>query len=441
MITKLILFGFFLSSSFFFVTKVLANEVLVYKFHNERLGDNFIKIQPKTPTTAATGFSICLNAMFSTLNDRYLFESDTMILNIDDYKYKYGYYYDFKVWYTFLLDKMSISPTSWNSFCVLYNQSDLALNVTINGKVARSLKNHTFNIENLSSPITIGGITPNNRFAGQVTNLNFWNRPLSLSEMEEYYSSVNNSSFAEKLIPELVMWSEVNIIEIGNGTSNYSIENEFLQKCQDLPVLFVEQLPYDKSFKTCESFNGALLEEGNANECFLKKEKTNLKDGCSNKFWIFSNKSIIISNETGKDEKNKLLCLLFDANKRKEANCNEKNCFVCKIPQSKMKFEMKSLSTEKSRIENSYFLVNKDGKNLFSGIYGKTIIKSTIPSKTFWTVFDSKPGNITEVGKLNGSTTYPIGLQTLVLSQESNESLPIQIKLSNVSMELKWVQE
>jgi hypothetical protein len=462
MSSKIILIGF-VCFSFILGTTCLNNEVVVYKFQNERLENNFITIQPKSPTTKSTGYTICLHAMFTTWNAKVLFESNYMLMYIDNYVYKRGVYANMQRWDYFSWFHLTVSSTTWNSFCIVYDESALVLNVTIDGNVVQSLRNYTSNLNNLTQPITIGGESPMNRFAGQVTNFNFWNRPLSLSELEQY-SSPNSFSFVEQSMPQIVMWTELNITEIGNNTSNYTIEKEKLNQCQDLPVLFVDKKSYEESLKICTSFNGDLLQQGKMNECFLRKEKLVLKENCTNMFWIFNNQSKIKSaNETGRDDsveklkfgsnaiedgclvfnssKNKDInvnCLVFNSSKNKDrnVNCTMKNCFACLIQQPRMKYEFKNVLFKKPLIDKNYFLVNENGV-LFTGINGKSIIKQSTFSKMGWSVFNLKNGNLTECAKLNFNGTFPIGLQSLTLPLEidhlSNASISLQIKLTNVS--------
>jgi hypothetical protein len=447
MSSKNILIGF-VCFSFILGTTCLNNEVVVYKFQNERLENNFITIQPKSPTTKSTGYTICLYAMFTIWNAKFLFESNYMMMYIDNYVYKRGVYANIQRWDYFPWFSLTVSSTTWNSFCIVYDQSELVLNVTIDGHVVQSLKNYSSSLNNLTQPITIGGKAPMKRFAGQVTNFYFWNRPLSLSELEQY-SSPNSFSFVEKSMPQLVMWTELNITEIGNNVSNYTIEKEMLTQCQDLPVLFVGKKSYEESFKICTSFNGDLLQQGNINECFLRKEKLVLKENCTNMFWIFNNQTKVESaNETGRDdgvEKPKFGsnaiedgCLVFNSSKNKDinVNCTVKNCFACLIQQPRMKYEFKNVLFKKPLIEKNYFLINENGV-LFTGINGKSIIKQSTFSKMGWSVFNLENGNLTECVKLNFNGTFPIGLVSLTLPLEidqlSNASISLQIKLTNVS--------
>ncbi len=345
MSSKFTLIGF-VCLSFILETKCLNNEVVVYKFQNERLENNVITIQPKSPTTKSTGYTICLFAMFTTWNEKFLFGSNSMRLYIDSYKYKSGVYdvdADNPTWHFFPWKNMTVSSKNWNSLCIIYSQAEFILNVTINGQVVHTLYNYSSNLENLTDKITIGGTIPDYRFAGQVTNFNFWNRPLSLSELEQY-SSPNSFSFVEQSIPQLVIWTDLNITEIGNNVSNYTIEKEMLSQCQGLPVLFAYKKSYEESLKICTSFNGDLLQQGNINQCFLRKEKFVLKENCTNMFWIFNNQSKVGSaNETSREdgvEKPKFGsnaiedgCLVFNSSKNKDinVNCTVKNCFACMI--------------------------------------------------------------------------------------------------------------
>jgi hypothetical protein len=409
----------------------------VFQFNPDYNANNFLTIQPKTPTSQATGFSICLRAIFWTWNYRILVETGNIYLGLQDPKQNYGFCQTKRDYFQFPLENVNFSPTIWNSFCLSFNQTDFLLKITINGKLVKTLKS---SIMYEPSKITIGGELLDGRFYGQITDFNFWNKPLALTAMEEFSSGCNISNFLIKHKPEYVFWSEVNITKKGGSTTKYYMNREMfcnLRPNNSLPdslLLFGNSLPYEQSAKVCDELNGKIVLQGNEDQTFLDREESSLYQLCDSKFWVFTNISEENKNNyelisDGHSMKINYKCFYYDVYYQTYnlTVCKDTLCFVCQIPEHRLKYQFKS-SKEKDFLETYYFLINNNGKLTFASQNGLNFVQYSNDQR--WSVLYYNYPKYDNIGYLHGKTIFPIGLQTLTLY---NNEESFQVKVTDVS--------
>jgi hypothetical protein len=415
----------------------ISNEIKVYQFNPDYNNDNFLSIQPKTPTSKTTGFSFCLRAIFWTWNYRVLVETGSITLGLQEPKQNFGFYKTNSDFLRFPLEIVNFSPTIWNSFCMSFNETDLLFKITINGQLVTTSKS---SIRYELRKITIGSELPESRFYGQITDFNFWNKPLALTEMEEFSSGCNTSNFLLKQKPEYVLWPKANITLLGKSTTKYYMNAEMLcnvspnNSVPDSLLLFGNSVPYEESVKVCDELKGEFVLQGNADKNVLQREEASLYRLCDNKFWVFTN--ILEENKNNQE-------LISDGHSMKINNkcwyydvfyqthnltvCKERNCFLCQIPERQLKYQFKS-SKEKEFLETDYFLVNYNGQVTFLGQEGLNYIQYFSDQK--YSILYFNYSEYVHIGYLHGKTIFPIGLQTLTLY---NNGESFQVKITDVS--------
>ena len=202
----------------------ISDEIIVYQFPPDKLSFNYLIIQPKNATSQTSGYAICLRAMFWTWGYRVLIDTENILLGLYNYYPQFGFFKNGQNSFDFPWEDAIVSPSIWNTFCISFNQSESTVQIIINGKLVST---SYCSVGYLPNPITIGGKTQvdGRRLSGQITDLNFWNQPLALTEIEEFSSGCNTTNFLEKIKPELVSWSKANITR-GSSTSNYTMKRE-----------------------------------------------------------------------------------------------------------------------------------------------------------------------------------------------------------------------
>jgi hypothetical protein len=408
-----------------------SDEIPVYQFPPDKVLNNYLIIQPKNTALQTSGYAICLRAMFWTWGYRVLIDTENILLGLYNYYPQFGFFKNGQNSFDFPWENANVSPSIWNTFCISFNQSESTISITINGQ---PVHNSYSTVGYAPNQITIGGKSAlDGRFSGQITDFNFWNKPLALTEIEEFSSGCNTTSFLEKLKPEFVLWSEVNITFRAKSTNNYTMKRETLCSllsnnfAPDSLLLFgYRPFTYDESISTCEQMNGKIVFQGNINENFLEREEKSLKNLCSNKFWMSAKK--LGENKNNSDlimespfTENNAQCFYYDVSKAvyNSTSCKTTLCVVCQIPEARLKFQIKPLSKQ-LYLESDYFLINCNGYAVFAGLNRLTIINSTANA---WSAFYYNALNILDYrtefknfGNLSGKTRFPIMLQTLVMS-------------------------
>lgn len=418
-----------------------SDDIIVYQFPLDTDEENYLTIQPEKPAMQATGFSLCLRAMFWTWNYRVLLVTGNMWLGLDSFYARRGFYNNGQNVFYFPWDNMNVSPSKWNTFCISYNQSSSIMNITINGQLAYTVHSSA---EFEPNPIVLGSQQKTYRFFGQLTDFNFWNKPLTLSEMKEFSFGCNTNKLLQKVKPEFVLWSGANITFSGVSITKYSMKREFLcsllanSSVPDSLLLFGGRLSYKDSIAACEELNGKIVLLGNTNENFLKREERSLKELCSNQFWVFTNNS---KEQTSKQElivegyltENHDQCFYYDVTREGhyQTGCNSFLCSVCQIAEDRLKFHVKSAFNQQF-LESQNFLVNYNGNFVFTGLNRQTVIK--LIGNSWSALYYNNIANyyldsaFFIFGNLQGKTRFPIGLQTLTYNGQA-----FQMKVSNVS--------
>ena len=189
---------------------VLSEEIFAFDFSPLSSGNfaiddiqsknNNLIIQPNHVKNPPSGYTLCLRLKFRTWQEQVIFSSPSLTLEFhrSAMLLKHGngfYWFDWK-------GHMTVSYHAWNSICIIHNSLNLTLEVRIK-------KNSTLSVVNVTAVGEVSGypliLNPEHDrpIIGQVTDVNFWSRPLSLEESNEFTVNCNLSS-SEKLMPDYI---------------------------------------------------------------------------------------------------------------------------------------------------------------------------------------------------------------------------------------------
>jgi hypothetical protein len=450
--------------------------------------DRRIQLIPTFKFPNFTSYSICLRAMFQTWDDKWLFDSASHTLILNDYNAGTGIYYNglYSPHQFEYKNSFHLSPSFWNSFCITYNAETFQLRIVMNGQ---SILDEKETFAGLKDPIESGYLdaeeyynTTNGHYApifkislftlntadfsGQVSDFNFWSRSLASDEVNQY-SSGCQYDFETTSKPDLVKWSKVNVTyptEV-NYTGRLLIQrSDFCPTQQQnltvvIPMTFIA---YEDAFQECFILNGKmpLLQNGSAllEEVHLNKTMESVKDICSTGYWLpvvksKSNASKWIidvrdgSAETEYDamsgSQNKVegkgSCKILRSDNFDVAPnyCTESYtlCSLCQVEQKRLLFNLKGFCDQKAGIDKDYFLLqspNNPDNIYFSGLTGFTDIRREYSD---WKIVFKTERNesLNTYAIYNGTDRSPIGLKTWYLSNPCNNTLTNVMKLTNVS--------
>ncbi len=83
------------------------------------------------------------------------------------------------------------------------------------------------------SKVILGGGT----LIGMISDFNFWSRPLTQDEVDQYTSGCN-ADFVKKSQPDIVIWAKANVSFRGNHTAIKTISSDlFCQHETDLHII------------------------------------------------------------------------------------------------------------------------------------------------------------------------------------------------------------
>jgi hypothetical protein len=255
-----------------------------------------------------------------------------------------------------------------------------------------------------------------------------------------------NYDLAEQQRPEIVNWYDVSsLTSISNTTKNFSMPREYLCDIESSSTLIVlnDKKYYKDSVSFCQRLNSKFLNENltDREKMFLKRENKISDLKCLNQIWVENENEQNESKETqnasyGVLDHNKDMCKVLNISDNNVYNtsCYDSNCFVCKVPEERLHFKLQSNRRNDYYAEKEFLLVNDEGKVVFIGDEGQTVIKGRYP----WIIYNSKSMQNFKLEEiLTGSSTFiiPIGIQNYTFKEiNANESIQVQLKLSNVSI-------
>ena len=293
-------------------------------------------------------------------------------------------------------------------------------------------------------------------YAVELTDFNVWNRPLSLTEVGEYSSNCNKSSdFAGYSKPELVSWSDLNILRQGNDTRQIRVAKEKLCKRPQLDnfnqntiFYYPRFVIYDSAYFECKNLRGDLLfpiKSSHIEIIFSKSLNPTpdrfwvpiVKSKQNNSKWIYDIAGDFELEVTFPDfeipeSKEEERCSYYDRRlkKFKASKCDQLNCFFCQIPEDRLIYKMQGDAPKECFFDDKYIIRNNEFGNIaFYGLDGKSIIAESIIAEPFgWKVLNYFTREVE--GYWNSGLLYPFGLQNLRCTKRN---LTEQIKLTNVS--------
>ena len=182
-----------------------------------------VQISTNSNVNYDKGITICIRARFQFWTKNLIFESDSLKLGFEEYKYLAGYVELGDVSFNFKWPQPKIDYfTSFHSFCLTVDKISGFIQLTINGKTSLEKVDKSFFQNEETSPghfITVG------HFSGQLTDLNVWNQPLTSLAMEKFSLGCKNDLF-ESYPPYGLKWSTTKIIDDSNFTLRPEIKRE-----------------------------------------------------------------------------------------------------------------------------------------------------------------------------------------------------------------------
>jgi len=171
------------------------------EFGIENRADNFLEVQPNRTGFKNLDFTICFRCKFWTWGRMVLFETeeDHIFLFLRTWELKLGSLF-FLNDIQFPMESLKVSPTLWNSFCLIHNSTNSSVTIAINDfKESYRLNTTGLTTDDISKQIFIGSnpfLTEDYlRFSGQVTDFNFWNRPLNSTTVEDFMSGCSEKLY------------------------------------------------------------------------------------------------------------------------------------------------------------------------------------------------------------------------------------------------------
>lgn len=166
------------------------------EFMADQVQEKYVPIQPIVSNLRTSDLSICLRVKLWSFGSCSIISSRYLGVRFHSYKYDGGSFDLFGYYGTFSTKGVKYSPIFWNSICLVFDSSRELLTAAINDAditMTNFAKVRESESHNFSGPIAIGENGPWNSFSGQVTDLNVWNRPLSLLEVKEFVSECSNN--------------------------------------------------------------------------------------------------------------------------------------------------------------------------------------------------------------------------------------------------------
>ncbi len=426
-------------------------EILALRFTPFAQEDNIVIIKPEMPMNTPTGYSICLRINFMAWNMAILFSST--YFELQGYSFDQSFYRNGKFWHGYKWpNDIQISYSSWFPICVVYEASEMLLNVTIGQELVLSLAESGVQnkLRNLSNDdIKLGG---SSTFFGHITDFNVWSRPLSTEEVEKYHIDCRED-MSRTLKPDIISWSN---LDLANQTgknkiiylqTNLLCENQ-LKNQSDLLFISPFGATYDVAENECKNMNVEMspleTETDRSNILFLGRG-IKLEPKCADKIWLpitelatnFSIERIDAQNLTFQSIKGRKVCKRLDliSNHSKTIDCDGLSCFSCQFPQKRLIFTLKGLCPELH--DTQYFLSQENvqfNKIVLTGVSGLTnIVHESFPAE--WKIISLQDNTV--IGMRNDTGFFlPLGLKTWYLDDCAKQvkKLPVKLKLSNVSL-------
>jgi len=159
-------------------------------------GENFFDVLPNQAPLKSLDFSICFRCRFWTWKLMVVFKSSVMGFLVRDTEHNQLSFTMSGTSAAFPMNGLKISPTLWNSICIVHNSELSILTLAINGHVNISSFNETgLNKEDLLKTMTIGDSPGYSGFEGQMTDFNFWSKALSPSDISAFVTECSDKLF------------------------------------------------------------------------------------------------------------------------------------------------------------------------------------------------------------------------------------------------------
>ena len=435
-------------------TKV-ANSLLALEFSRKYSEDVTIDNQKDIDLTQ--GFTVCLRTKHKYLSNSDLVKnSGTVYIYLGDYKLPSIYVQVGTLsYYTpWPLDRIKFEPLVWYSLCLAYTSSKQNILFTINREVAI---NHTFMAEKVATftlkPTHTIGTSSSDPFVGIITDLNIWNKPLSLQELH-YFADCNTVDISGPNRDMALRWSDVAGVQ--NQTGVEIIKVDYDEICSNEPQtqwmeLFHFRQTINEVDYLCSLLDGRLIYPNTQEDLDHIKaliNKSRHAEACKRAVWVPIRRSKddptkwidTGSNEVSflpwaEDQPNGMGlqdCIVSKDKGYSDIECTGQYCSFC-MTQKYHILNLRGSCSEDSRIDSKYVLFkNENEEFIFQGFSGKSFIIGDRHNNAWKLVI----GELL-IGIWKPYLNFPIGIRDWMItggycSQTSNNSVPIKLSMVNI---------
>jgi hypothetical protein len=429
---------------------------------------NILKIQFKSSVSKPSGYSFCIRFTLDSWSTNSFFGSPQVSFYFDDYQTERGMFYNLGTKYIFSLkNSLPFSKTVWNLACAVYNESDLSITFTVNGKkLIETVENVSRTDQLLSflnSFVNLGDGLGN--FTGQITDLNIWSKPLTKDEIGQLSTGCDVTNLDNVSRPDKVAWSEANFTTSGKCVMRLNVRKETICRKEREEYLGVvtKIMQYENAYKFCKSLNGDMVLPLNKEHFrdILNETNNNNVPWC-NVFWLPIKKSIqnasVLIRDTRRAPQEEITYAPWDNEIEKHDNNVKKECFyansetltfnadecsiphcsICLLEKKRSVLNIKLYKEEFDKTDTD-FLLSEDSFQLngvfLSGLKGLSYIFTT-DSKTLGknVALISKENNC-QLASFIGDNYLPVGIQYWSVASSCNiaNGSMSKLKLTNVS--------
>ena len=220
--------------------------------------ERYAVLEAKPSKIPSSGFTICLRANIIAWTSMQLFE-----INIGDqvfeswitsFESKYGFLY-FNNTYIgrfYWGDSILFSPYAWNAICAALDEVKHYLLITVNAQKVFGETNNDLKLNSSNYSSSVWSVK-STIYSTNITDLNVWNRPLTMNEITQLYTDCN-LNFLKQIRPEYIYWPDANMKLVRTGI--YSTTEDFYSICERSDRRYSEifLIPKYNSFDSAKTF-------------------------------------------------------------------------------------------------------------------------------------------------------------------------------------------
>ena len=446
-------------SIFFFASGIHCQDLLGFEFQTSNV-DAGVVIPTEPGIDLSKGFTVCVRVLFYRLNNNtILSNNNTFNIGFYDYKTAQGYFEvgELGYYYQWPSNEIKYLPYQWYSFCILLDVLKRDILFFVNQKIVyhESDIKYSLKMSNDAKTILVGD--SQFPFLGKISDLNFWNKPISVHAIQEFANGNNMKSIYDNLP---IQWSTLNAIFTKNYINKIIITREeiFNNSSKSTALkLFSSRINFQQAHSFCQNLNGSMVLPANKNELDLLflLQPDNLEQNCNGMIWINavhsksnvslwfngSNTSEVIKYlpwVTGQPNGNGVQnCVSSTKDGYSDNDCQKERCFICKMSKYPI-FHLRGPYTNSQKLDTKYVFLH-DWKNnpdyIFQGLSGLTRIVGSISGNSWdFLSFADQNKNFSLIARIDNLNKFPFGTKnwTKTANDGKHQNTTFLMKLSMV---------